>query len=712
MIETIAKHLALTTFAALFGLWTGAQGVALQFAPFSIPTRDGKTLAADLYYADASPQAKPVILIQTPYNKNFYRTGTIPGPGGGKGFPVDAHYNYVVVDWRGFYGSAAADVPGYDRGLDGYDCVEWVASQPWSDGKVGTWGSSALGYIQYLTARRQPPHLVCCTPQVKDFETLYENYYYGGDYRKEHVESLARLGFTTAAAVLLHPTLDSYWQGIEAGSDMAGELAVPMLVVGGWYDHFPNDVLRCFEDLRTRSAPDVRGKHKLVFGPWTHSGVDTGQAGILEYPDAEGVYDLEIQFWDRYLRGIDNGWEQQPVVSYYQMGENRWFASDAWTGIPRQEKSLYLQPGGGLSEALAPAGSQPDVFRYDPSDPTPALGGSRFNPFDPTVLVGPQDLAPVEARSDVLLYTTPVLSEDLRVNGSMSVQLYVSSDRTDTDFCVRLTDVYPDGTSVIITQGIRRMRFRDSLSAEELMVPGQVYPVSVDLQDLALTFLKGHRLRVVVCSADYPHFDRNRNDGGPMYVGSDFLVATNAVYHDPDHASRLALHLLPTSGLSASFTWSPASAAAGAPVTFTAEAAGGTPPYSFAWDLAGTPDEGAIATRAFGPGEWPIRLTVKDAAGATALISKTLTVSPAPAIDGVASLTSPLRLKVSGSGFRDGCVIQVDGKAAPQTHWKGDGVALATGAGLKAMVPRGSAVDVTVVNPDGAKSAPFHFTRS
>jgi predicted acyl esterase len=687
-------------------------GVDLSYLPISIPMRDGQSLAADLYYADASPQAKPVILIQTPYNKDFYRTGDVPGQGGGKKFPVDSHYNYVVVDWRGFYGSQGADVPGYDRGLDGYDCVQWIASEPWCAGKVGTWGPSALGYIQYLTAKYQPPQLVCCTIQVKDFKTLYENYYYGGDFRKEHVQSLALLGLVDLAVILAHPTFDAVWQTLEETSDIADRIKVPVLIVGGWYDHFPNDVLRSFEDLRLKSDPSVREKHKLIFGPWTHSGVGSAQQGVLEYSNATDIYSTEIQFWDHYLRGLDNGWDQMPVASYYQMGENAWHTAGSWPGIPRSNKTLYLQPGGALLETLPPAGVMPDIFRYDPADPTPALGGSRFNPFDPDLLVGPQDLSQIiETRPDVLVYSTPVLEEDLRVNGSMSVRLYVSSDRTDTDFCVRLTDVYPDGRSLIMTQGIRRMRFRSSLSTEELMTPGQVYAAEVDLQDLALTFLAGHRLRIDICSADYPHFDENRNDGGPMYIPGPSYVATNTVYHDPDHPSWLSLAVLPSGPLSGDFSYAPQSPSDGESVTFTATGAGGTPPYSFAWDLDGAAAVGETASHAFSAGSHVVRLDVKDGAGGQASSSKIVTVLPGVSVNGVVALSSPLRLKVSGTSFQSGCQVEIDGKPAPKTAFKGATRVLAQGSGLKSMVPKGVTVQVTVVNPDGGHSSPFPFTR-
>jgi predicted acyl esterase len=526
----------------LAGLAGSAAGLSYQ--PVSIPVRDGHSLAADVYYT-GTLAARPVILIQTPYNKLFYRTQAhLPPEAGGASFPQDPAYNYVVLDWRGFYGSAAAAVPGYDRGLDGYDAVEWIAAQPWCDGRVGTWGHSALGYIQFLTARRHPPHLVCCAAYAKDFLTTYSDYYYGGDYRKEHVESMARLGLAEPDLILAHPREDLFWQAVAAQSDLAGEIAVPMLLATGWYDHYPDDILAAWEALRARSDPAVRDLHRIFIGPWVHGGMHDAVQGELEYPDTVGVHDeLTLRFWDRYLRDQDNGWDDEPPVLYYQMGESAWRPAASWSGIAREDLVLYLQPSALLAETPPSAGGGADTFLYDPADPTPVLGGSRFNPFDPDVATGPVDIRTVETRPDVLVYSTPVLAECLRLNGPVETRLWVSSDRPDTDFVVRLSDVYPDGRSMIVTQGIRRMRFRGSYSAETLMTPGQVYPVTVLLQNLALTLPAGHRLRIVIASADYPHFDRNRNDGGEMYIDGPLLPAANSVWHDAVHPSQLVLHV-------------------------------------------------------------------------------------------------------------------------------------------------------------------------
>lgn len=521
------------------------------YFPISIPTRDNKVLAADLYTLDTT-KALPVILIQTPYNKNIYRTRVGVPEAGGSSFPYDSlHYNYVALDWRGRFGSRDAEVAGYDRGLDGYDAVEWIAKQKWSNGKIGTWGGSALGLIQFQTARHHPPHLVCSVPMIKDFKTKYSDYYYGGVFRKEHVESLAKLGFLGVQTILDHPTNDLVWRVAENSSDYPDEIAVPMLLISGWFDHFPDDVIRAYYDLREKSAASIRTQHKLLMGPWLHTEVGKAQQGQLTFPNAVAVPDsAALRFFDYYLRDLSNGYERDPLIRYYQMGTNEWRVTADWLALGNTLTPMYLQIGGLLALTKPTGNAAPDSFRYDPRQPSPAIGGSRFNPFDPTTPVGPQDLRQqVESRNDLLIYTTPVLEKDMTLNGAIKVELFVASNRRDTDFAVRLCEVYPDGRSMLLTQGIRRMRFRNSYTTESLLTPGQVYQVVIELQNLAMTFLSGHRLRIDISSAIYPHFDINLNNEGALYVAGDTLIATNTVYHDAVRASRLLLPIAATTGL-------------------------------------------------------------------------------------------------------------------------------------------------------------------
>ncbi|MBN2542947.1 CocE/NonD family hydrolase, partial [bacterium] len=513
------------------------------YTPIDIPVRTGDSLAADLYTTN-SATPKPVIFIQTPYNKATYRAVSyLVDWDDSTGFWNFVHYNFVIMDWRGFYASAHAASAGYDRGLDGYDAIEWIASQTWCNGDVGTYGGSALGDIQFKTAKHQPPHLVCAAPWIKDLKLDYFNYYYGGDYMKEHTESHEVLGFLTTDLILAHPRQDIWWTLAEMLSDYPESIAVPLLMLSGWYDHFPTQVLEDFHEFVARSDPTVRAKHKLIMGPWTHSEVGKLEQGELEFPDAVG-YDAVYAklFFDHYLRGVANGYESVPVIQYFQMGTNEWRTASDWYAIDRDIDTLYLHPGGELLWSGPSTGTHYDSFAYDPRNPSPAYGGPRFNPTIPDLRVGPWDQRDsVEARSDVLIFSTPVLDESLEITGPVYALLYVSSNRLDTDFSVRLCDVYPDGRSIIQNMAIRRMRFRSSYSSEELMTPGEVYSILIEIQDIALTFLAGHRIRLIVSSSCYPHYDINLNNGGDMYTPGDTMIAMNKVHFDATHPSALIL---------------------------------------------------------------------------------------------------------------------------------------------------------------------------
>lgn len=515
----------------LSGLFALAAPLAgqLRHEETDIPVRDGNTLAADVYVNTGSGR-KPVILIQTPYNKAPYRIGfllsRLPG------VPLDSsRYHYVVVDWRGFHASQGAAVAGYDRGLDGYDIVEWIAAQPWCNGKVATWGGSALGLIQFQTARHHPPHLVCAAPLIKDFKTKYSDYYYGGVLRREHVESLEGLGFISVDLVTSQPVENAYWRLIESRSDYASEIAVPMLLASGWFDHYPDDVIRAFDDLRARSDAAVRAQHRLIMGPWGHSEIDRAAQGELVFPDAENVVrDAALRFFDYHLHGAKNGWPLTPPVRYYQMGENVWRDCERWSDMGRSTRELFLA-GGGVLTTTDTLVSPGDVFTADPRDPSPSHGGARFNPFDPTVLSGPLDISRVvdRGRGDAFSFTTSVLAEDLAVTGSTRLWLFVRSNRPDADFSVRLCDVYPDGRSIILTDGIQRARFREGTDREVFMHRDSVYRIDVALQEIAHTFLAGHRVQIVISGSNSPRYDVNLNNGGAMYEAGDTLVALNQI---------------------------------------------------------------------------------------------------------------------------------------------------------------------------------------
>lgn len=508
-------------------------------APIDIPMRDGKKLAADLYTSYANAK-KPTVLIQTPYDKSKYWTQLkqrIP-------FSLE-DYNIVILDWRGRFASKQALSAKSNTGQDGYDAVEWIAKQSWSNGKVGTYGGSALGDVQFKTASYNPPHLVCCVPMVKDFKVTYEGFYFGEEFRKEQVESLQTLNFYETSKILAQPIYSQYWKAIEKLTDISASIKVPMLMIGGWFDHYPDLVLRAFSDLQTKSDPKVRGRHKLVYGPWQHGNLNERKQGILDFANAEGFGDRQaIRFMDFYLLGRNNDWESTPTTQYYQMGDEAWNNAKTWDGIQRNEVPCYLNANKTLvfDKPTSPVSSA--SYDYDPKNPTPSFGGKRFDPTRPNLVSGPQDQKTVEPRNDVLVFTSDTLTSDLKINGLIKTQLFFSSNQKDTDVSIRFCDVYPDGKSVLMAEGIQRCRFRNSLEKEELMVPGTIYRIDVKLQNIALTMKKGHKIRIIASSASYPIFDKNPNNGGKLYSDKTTFVAKNTIYFGKDRLSRIIIPVL------------------------------------------------------------------------------------------------------------------------------------------------------------------------
>jgi uncharacterized protein len=514
-----------------------------------IPMRDERAIAADIYIPKTGGKY-PVVLIQTPYNKNLMRGG-FAGQGryGSQSLFTDSSYAFVVTDWRGKFASQDAQPAGTqpNLGADGFDAIAWIVKQEWSNGKVATWGPSALGRVQYETARSNPPNLVCAVPMVMALNLDYDSYFPGGVIWQEFVTRLGQIGFGTSIfdQLAARPINDDSWQKTQAATFIKGEdLRIPMLFIGGWYDIYTDKVMEAFQTARTAGGEKARAHSRLIMGPWIH-GTDQVRNGQLDYANAQS-YGMKkaMAFIDYWVKDAPNGFDkQEPRISYFQMGTNEWRSTESWPPPGSRERAYYLHPDRSLStKAPASADGSAAAFDFDPSNPVPTVGGHLLDvAFNP----GPMDQhEKVESRSDVLVFSTPVLEKDAVVAGKVRVKLFVSSDRPDTDFTAILTDVYPDGRSMLVTEGIRRMRFRNTTSKEELMTPGTIYPVTIELTNTALTFLKGHKVRVIVSSSNYPRFALNLNDGGRMYQKGKGLIARNSIYADKTHPSALVLPMV------------------------------------------------------------------------------------------------------------------------------------------------------------------------
>ncbi|NLC57774.1 MAG: CocE/NonD family hydrolase [Armatimonadetes bacterium] len=520
--------------------WVAAQrGVA-------IPLRDGKELAADVFLP-TKPGRYPTILIQTPYNRE--RTGAaMPGADEAPTLFDRAHYALVVADWRGFYGSRAAGEEATlpQRGRDGYDAVEWIARQPWSDGKVGTWGPSALGRVQYLTAQQQPPHLRCCVPIVAADHSGYADYYENGVYREAHVRLLDRLGFNVSRIAHGAPLSSAPVYRLAAMAVRPERLNVPMLLITGWYDPGVAQQLRTFTMLKTQAGAITRQHSKIVIGPWHHTAIGLRRQGELEFPGAENERDRVSRLcFDYWLRGERGDWEQLPTVRWWQMGEEGWHAAESLEAIQTRAEQWNLHADGRLDPRPPAAGAAPRSYVSDPKEPVRTRGGANVGFGTAGGLgIGPMDQRELEARPDVLVYTSAPMQAPLRLFGSVMVTLRFAIDRPDASFAVRLCEVYPDGRSMLICDGITRAKYREGTDHPAPVEPGRVYRATVALPPTAITIRPGHCLRVSVAGSNYPRFELNPHTGADHYDAATAVPARCTLYHDAERPSTLVLPVL------------------------------------------------------------------------------------------------------------------------------------------------------------------------
>lgn len=529
----------------------------------SVLAGDGKYLKVDVYKPSSCTGQCPTILIQTPYNKNGFNFAGLPL--GIKYNLNSSNYIFVIMDWRGRFSNTSAAYSGNpSTGKDGKDIVQWIASQAWSNGKIGTWGPSALGRVQYLTAKENPPNLTCICPLVAAPQYNYQDYYPGGCLKTEYLEQLDALGFNMSPFMLQHPTRNLTWQYTEIVTNRPDSVFVPALMIGGWYDQNIESMLSFFNGIRTLSPANVKDKHRLLMGPWAHGGngtayVGSANQGQLAYTNAAGYNDtLALKFFDYHLRGINNGWDNTPYVNYYQMGDNNWQSSSVWPPAGPTYVNYYMHDDFSLSTNPPTGTNETLSYKYDPNSPSPTIGGATLRP---DLKQGPwrQDTA-VENRSDILVFSTETLTNDIVMKGKAQVCLKVSSDRKDTDFAIRLCDVDENGKSMLVQTGIIRMRFRNGFAPADTsnMIPGTIYSATVNLPTSCITFKAGHKIRVNVSSSNYPQYNRNMNTGGPMYPGpsTDVLVnplqANNSLYLNSTDFSYISLPVDVASGINES----------------------------------------------------------------------------------------------------------------------------------------------------------------
>lgn len=574
-----------------------------------VPMRDGVRLAVDLYRPDAEGRF-PVILIHTGYGKR----------GGGDWFgPGRAHwfarrgYVFAISDFRGrFDSNGSFDIFDPKHKEDGYDLIEWLSAQPWSDGNVGMTGPSYMGWSQWWAASQAPPSLKAIAPEVAPPDQLFNGPYqngvlvcwamdwgagmmagrtnmsigpgpYGGfannreqDYmRTPYITLPDTKGATPGSAPWFSTWMkqnlasDPYWAAIAYQRDEHyAKMTVPALNITGWFDaNFPGSPRNYLGMKRHGATPESR-RPQLVIGPWSH-GINTRSAAGIDY-GADAVIDLNgliCRWFDHHLKGIDNGMEREQPVKLFVMGRNRWYAEADWP-LPQTQWTRYYfhssgsansSSGDGVLSTTPPVDEPADTYVYDPADPTPDAydkdKDGRTLPVRPVGHIeGAVNAAHSAARSDVLVYTTPPLEEDVEITGPIEATLFAVTSACDTDWMVRLVDVHPDGYAALLAEGLMRARHRDpdhngAFNADRLSAiePGKVYKYIIDFwRPTANVFLKGHCIRVEVSSSYYPYYLRNLNTGAD-HIGLEMesAVAKQTIYHDSAHPSHVRLPVIP-----------------------------------------------------------------------------------------------------------------------------------------------------------------------
>jgi putative CocE/NonD family hydrolase len=552
--------------AALILSLAFAPAVIAQSPPFTVeknvlvPMPDGVRLATDLYIPN--PAAKvPAILVRTPYDRSQFSW---------LGQPLAAHgYVVVVQDARGTGASEGALEPFIHERSDGVATVRWIARQPWSNGRIGLWGTSYLAFAGLMIAAEKPPEVgaMVALSGWGDVRRML----YPGDalqllvtlgwnlsqqisgrkisdwpavFQTIPVDSIpAKFGarreaWNAVAALIKDPT------ALEQTSLGRASLEIPILHITGWNDFLVNDALAVYANA-VRGAGGAR--QKLIVGPWAHDQVwgpatrvgdeDFGSEAAL---GGEKVVELTVRWFDHWLKGEETGITRDPPVRYFMMDANQWRTSDAWPPRESRTQEWFLDSAGRANSAAGdgrlvaelPRKKTSDGFIFDPLAPVPTAGGANFHHFPE--FLGPRDQRAVEERTDVLVYTSAPLESSLQIAGPIDVEVYASTEGVATDFTAKLVEVRADGYARIIADGIRRVKKADLRK-----------PIIVTLGHTAMAIPKGSRLRLEVSSSNFPKYARNPNTGETPESAIVFKKVGQRIDHGGRTPSRVRLAVLP-----------------------------------------------------------------------------------------------------------------------------------------------------------------------
>jgi len=534
-----------------------------------VPTRDGVKLHTKIWRPTGEGRY-PVVLTR----------GYQPGNAGDAARFNAAGYVYIGQSSRGHGKSEGSQVDNrfFEDADDGYDTLTWISQQPWSDGNIAMYGKSYYGATQWLVAPKQHPNLKAIIPQNINADLWQCTYRCNGALTLAMTTSgrafrqiqakiygwenafryLPLIDLDTAVGwrqnklwndYVSHSTFDDYWQAISLRD--YSKITIPVYLTSGWYDYYPGAVFHSFEELRKVGATD---EIRIIVNPSDHLNRVVGERDFGSNAGKNEV-ELAIRWLDYVIKGIDNGIKDEPPVKIFVMGVNEWREENEWPLARTVFTNYYFHsPDGsriGTLSTTPPGDELPTVYKYDPDNPVPTIGGNHsfLHNDDNRYLIqaGPFDQRPNESRDDVLAFTSAALQEDTEVTGPIVIKLYAASSALDTDFTAKLIDVYPDGAAYNLAEGIIRARFRESIwDPPKLLVPGEVYEYILDLQPTSNVFEQGHSIRVHLTSSNFPLWDRNPNTGNEQGMDAELQVAEQTIYHDQNYPSHILLPIIPT----------------------------------------------------------------------------------------------------------------------------------------------------------------------
>jgi uncharacterized protein len=549
--------------------------------------RDGTILRADINIPDVGGK-HPAVLIRTPYGKHINPIS----------FPTDIGYAVVIQDIRGRFASEGEwkrDAIFAVEGIDGYDSVEWIAAQSWCDGNIGMAGASYLASLQWITAVENPPHLKALSPwmgglgsvgsgmspvnsngaislavtmarilnnTVDMIDKLEKAGHNVSEMRQslewarnKQMEAINFLPLKSLPFLKFEPMQEIWNISLQTPPDdilkkyhRHDKITVPCFQSFGWYDILEYTSLQSYIKMREQGASDLaKDGQYLIAGPWTH-GQPIGYLGDINFGPYAGPpdpYALIMQggqqkaFFDKYLRGENIN---IPKIRYFVMGRNIWQTADDWPLPETKWQRFYLHSKGNAATSAGdgtltiqpPASEHPDSYIYNPLNPSPSLGGRILGSC---IVPGPVEQYHVEKRNDVLCYSTGELNDAVEITGPIQVHLFASSSSANTDFTAKLCDVYPDGRSYNLLEGI----FRTNGMSQNY---GQVSEYVITLGDTSNLFFKGHRIRIQISSSNFPLYDRNMNTGNPIGEDSKGVPVLQTIYHQTDCPSYIDLPVI------------------------------------------------------------------------------------------------------------------------------------------------------------------------